>query len=46
VEGNIIDANPALQRMFGYTREEFTQLNFSAMVHPDDPASGWEIYGS
>ncbi|MGH3887656.1 MAG: diguanylate cyclase domain-containing protein [Pseudonocardiaceae bacterium] len=45
LEGNITDANPALQRMFGYSLEEFTQLNFSAMVHPEDPASTWEIYG-
>jgi diguanylate cyclase (GGDEF)-like protein/PAS domain S-box-containing protein len=44
LEGNITDANPALQQMFGYTREEFTRLNVSAMVHPEDAASMWEIY--
>ncbi|MDT7595104.1 MAG: hypothetical protein QOJ06_650 [Pseudonocardiales bacterium] len=42
--GNITDANPALQEMFGYTREEFTRLNVSSMVHPDDAASVWEVY--
>lgn len=44
LEGNITDANPALLEMFGYTLEEFTQLNVSAMVHPDDAASVWQIY--
>ena len=44
LEGNITDANPALQKMFGYTLEEFTQLNVSAMVHPDDAPSVWETY--
>ncbi|MGH3786556.1 MAG: putative bifunctional diguanylate cyclase/phosphodiesterase [Pseudonocardiaceae bacterium] len=44
LEGNITDANPALQQMFGYTREEFTRLNVSAMVHPDDAASVWQVY--
>jgi diguanylate cyclase (GGDEF)-like protein/PAS domain S-box-containing protein len=45
LEGNITDANPALLRMFGYTLEEFTQINVvRAMVHPDDAASMWETY--
>jgi len=44
LEGNITDANPALLQMFGYTLEEFTQLNVSAMVHPDDASSVWQTY--
>ncbi|MGH3913722.1 MAG: putative bifunctional diguanylate cyclase/phosphodiesterase [Pseudonocardiaceae bacterium] len=44
LEGNIFEANPALLRMFGYTREEFTALNVSAMVHPEDAASVWRVY--
>jgi diguanylate cyclase (GGDEF)-like protein/PAS domain S-box-containing protein len=44
LEGNITDANLALQKMFGYSLEEFTQLNVSAMIHPDDAPSVWEIY--
>ncbi|MBV9161558.1 MAG: EAL domain-containing protein [Pseudonocardiales bacterium] len=45
LEGNITDANSAMQRMFGYTYDEFTQLNIlSAMVHPEDAASVWETY--
>jgi diguanylate cyclase (GGDEF)-like protein/PAS domain S-box-containing protein len=45
LDGNITDANPALQRMFGYTLEEFTQLNVRAMVHPEDESSVWQQYG-
>ena len=45
LEGNVTDANPALLRMFGYTLEEFTQINVvRAMAHPDDAASIWETY--
>jgi diguanylate cyclase (GGDEF)-like protein/PAS domain S-box-containing protein len=39
LEGNIVEANPALVRMFLYTREEFRQLKVSSLVHPDDAAS-------
>ncbi len=45
LEGNITEVNPALQQMFGYTYEEFTQLHVSAMVHPDDAPSVWQLYG-
>ncbi|MGH3889290.1 MAG: putative bifunctional diguanylate cyclase/phosphodiesterase, partial [Pseudonocardiaceae bacterium] len=44
LDGTITDANPALQRMFGYTLEEFTQLNVSEMVHPQDAPSVWETH--
>ncbi|MBV9139569.1 MAG: EAL domain-containing protein [Pseudonocardiales bacterium] len=43
LDGNILDANPAMQKMFGYTHEEFTQRNvYQTMVHPDDAPSVWE----
>jgi diguanylate cyclase (GGDEF)-like protein/PAS domain S-box-containing protein len=41
---NIIDTNPALQRMFGYTREEFIQRKVTEMVHPEDAPSVWEMH--
>jgi diguanylate cyclase (GGDEF)-like protein/PAS domain S-box-containing protein len=44
MEGNITDTNPALQRMFGYTREEFTQRKVTEMVHPEDVPSMWETH--
>lgn len=42
--GRILEANHALQEMFGYTLEEFRQLNVSDFVHPDDAASIWQSY--
>ncbi|MDQ4011354.1 MAG: EAL domain-containing protein [Actinomycetota bacterium] len=45
LQGNITDANPALQQMFGYTLEELTQFNVRSMVHPEDASSVWETYG-
>jgi diguanylate cyclase (GGDEF)-like protein/PAS domain S-box-containing protein len=44
LEGNIHEVNPALVRMFGYPPQEFTQRNVSAMVHPDDAPSVWQLY--
>jgi diguanylate cyclase (GGDEF)-like protein/PAS domain S-box-containing protein len=45
LEGNVTDANPALLKMFGYTFEEFTQINVvRSMIHPDDAPSVWETY--
>ncbi|OZM78182.1 GGDEF domain-containing protein [Pseudonocardia sp. MH-G8] len=44
LEGNIQEVNPALVRMFGYPAQEFTQRNVSAMVHPDDAPSVWQLY--
>jgi len=45
LEGRILDANPALLTMFGYSAEEFAIRNVSDMVHPDDAPSVWESYG-
>jgi PAS domain S-box-containing protein len=34
-DGRVIEANPALCRMFGYTFEEFIDLPPTATIHPD-----------
>ncbi|MFN2495854.1 MAG: putative bifunctional diguanylate cyclase/phosphodiesterase [Pseudonocardiaceae bacterium] len=44
LEGNILDVNPALLRMFGYSREQFRALNVASLAHPDDAASLWQAY--
>jgi diguanylate cyclase (GGDEF)-like protein/PAS domain S-box-containing protein len=45
LEGNITEANSAVLKMFGYTHEEFTQLNvLRAMIHAEDAPSVWETY--
>ncbi len=35
VSGEIVDINPALWEMHGYTREEFLNMPSEAVVHPD-----------
>ena len=45
VDGNILEANPALLNMFGYSAEAFTARNVSELVHPDDVPEVWEMYG-
>jgi diguanylate cyclase (GGDEF)-like protein/PAS domain S-box-containing protein len=44
LEGNIVEVNPALLRMFDYTLEEFGRRNVGEMVHPDDVASVCQGY--
>ena len=34
--GNFLYANPASERMLGYTREEFLAMDFWGVTHPDD----------
>jgi PAS domain S-box-containing protein len=34
--GQLIDVNPALCRMLGYSREELRQMSFADITHPDD----------
>jgi PAS domain S-box-containing protein len=38
-KGNFIDANEAIARRFGYTREEFIGLNYKAITRKEDVAS-------
>ncbi len=42
--GTITEVNPSLSRMFGYSAEQFTRLNVSDMVHPDDAPEVWRLY--
>lgn len=44
LEGSIVEANPALLRMFGYTLEEFSRRDVGEIVHPDDVASVCQSY--
>jgi PAS domain S-box-containing protein len=44
LKGNIVDANPALLRMLGYTHEELAKLNVAEMVNPEDPVSARRVY--
>jgi PAS domain S-box-containing protein len=36
MQGNIVEANPTLQEMLGYSSEEIRHMNFGDLTHPDD----------
>lgn len=38
LDGRVLESNPALQSMLGYTQEELSQMTFSQFTHPDDIA--------
>ncbi len=44
--GRILDANDALQRMFGYTLTEFRNLRVEDFMHQDDAAQVWQDYAA
>ncbi|HEY0815829.1 MAG TPA: EAL domain-containing protein [Pseudonocardia sp.] len=44
LDGRILEVNPALTRMFGHSAGQFTGLNVSDMVHPDDAPDVWRLY--
>lgn len=45
-QGRIHDANAALQRMFGYTLEEFRQIRVEDFVQADDAVPIWQNYAA
>ncbi|MFS0724637.1 PAS domain S-box protein [Paenibacillus sp. 1P07SE] len=36
-DGLILTVNPAMERIFGYTKEEFDGRHFGCFAHPDEP---------
>src|SRR5262249_1435071 len=43
-QGKILDANPALQKLLGYTRDEMRNRTVAEFMHPDDLVPVWESY--
>ena len=43
-EGTILDANPALTTMLGYTVQEMRQRNVGEFMHPEDTGEVWALY--
>ncbi|HST80223.1 MAG TPA: EAL domain-containing protein [Kineosporiaceae bacterium] len=44
--GRILDANDALQRMFGYSLAEFQNSRVEDFMHQDDAAQVWQDYAA
>jgi diguanylate cyclase (GGDEF)-like protein/PAS domain S-box-containing protein len=44
MEGNILDANPALAKMLGYSVRTMRQRNVSDFMHPEDTKAVWALY--
>ncbi|MBL1177348.1 MAG: PAS domain S-box protein [Pantanalinema sp. GBBB05] len=44
LDGRIVESNPALQRMLGYSRKELSQMTFANFTHPDDLGVDVELF--
>jgi two-component system, cell cycle sensor histidine kinase and response regulator CckA len=44
MEGRVLETNPALQHMLGYTGEEVRQMHLGDFTHPDDAAKNQELF--
>jgi diguanylate cyclase (GGDEF)-like protein/PAS domain S-box-containing protein len=43
--GRVIEANPAIERMLGYTMAELETMEFREYTHPDDLAENLRLFG-
>ncbi len=43
-QGRILDANPALQKLLAYTRDEMRNRTVAEFMHPEDLVPVWESY--
>ncbi len=41
MEGHVLESNPALERMLGYSKDELRYKPFSEFTHPDDLITEW-----
>jgi two-component system, cell cycle sensor histidine kinase and response regulator CckA len=44
IDGRLVESNPALQRMLGYSREELRGMHFREFTHPDDLATDLALF--
>jgi len=43
-DSRLLETNPALDGMLGYTGDELRRLSFTAITHPDDVAATLQLY--
>lgn len=44
LDGRILESNPALQSMLGYSREDLSHMTFADFTHPEDLAADVELF--
>jgi len=44
MDGRVVESNPALQRMLGYSRDELRGMHFREFTHPDDLAADTALF--
>src|SRR5512143_172370 len=44
LDGRVIDSNPALQHMLGYSRKQLRGMHFGDFTHPDDLAADVSLF--
>jgi PAS domain S-box-containing protein len=44
MDGNLLDANPALQKMLGYSKEELAHLSYKEYTHPKDSPTSARLF--
>lgn len=45
LDGSILESNPALQAMLGYSHDELTHMTFAEFTHPEDITTDVELFG-
>jgi PAS domain S-box-containing protein len=46
MHGHLLESNPALQKMLGYSAPELAQMAFTEFTHPDDAPASRDLYAS
>jgi len=44
--GRPVEANPAIERMLGYSRDELRDMVFTEVTHPDDVSADWALFAA
>jgi PAS domain S-box-containing protein len=44
VAGRLLECNPALQAILGYSEKELCAMTFTEFTHPEDVATDWSLY--
>ena len=44
MQGYLLESNPTLQKMLGYSETELAQRAFTELAHPDDARADWSLF--